>query len=58
MLIWNHVQQDSVNAHGFCPTDVNLALEQSTEAARFGVHRRTQEPNLVDEFAELLPSGD
>ncbi len=57
-MIWNHVQQDSGNAPAFCSTDTNLALEQSIEAARLGVHRRAQEPNLLDDFAELLPSGD
>jgi hypothetical protein len=57
-MIWNHVQQDSANAPALCSTDANLALEQSIEAARLGVHRRAQEPNLLDDFAELLPSGD
>jgi hypothetical protein len=57
-MIWNHVQQDSRNVTAFFPTDVNLVLEQSTKAARSSPGYGAMESALVDDFAELLPSGD
>jgi hypothetical protein len=55
-MIWDNVQQASTNASAL--DRAVLELEQSNETARLRLNQRTNESLSVDDFAELLPSGD
>jgi hypothetical protein len=59
-MIWNHVQvqQTSGKTSGLDRIDVDLALEQSMETARLSLSHCANESLSVDDFEELLPSGD
>jgi hypothetical protein len=57
-MIWNHVQQTSGKLPAFDRTDVDLVLEPSMETARLGLSHYANKSSSVDDFEELLPSGD
>ena len=48
MLTWNRLDR----------TDVDLGLEQSSDAARLILAHYADKPSSVDDCEELLPSGD
>lgn len=54
----SHVQQTSGNVPALHRIDVDVALEQSREAVRLGMSHHADGYLSVDDFEELLPSGD
>jgi hypothetical protein len=58
MSIWNRVQQISESTVVFRPFDVNSAAERPGNTAQLGLDHRLNVSRPVDDFEELLPTGD